>query len=69
MNSNTVIAMMDRNDDSYSYGEIAALHGREPRKNGRAVGSIMNAICRRGRHDLCVRVVDPYGQHHCKVHG
>jgi serine/threonine protein kinase len=66
MNMSTVIELLDNTSGNFRYGEIAEKHGRLAAKNGMAVGSIMSAICRLGRHDLCERVVDAFGNPHCK---
>jgi alkylated DNA nucleotide flippase Atl1 len=67
LNIQTVIDFMDNNPDrNFRYGDIAEAHGKERGKNGQAVGQIMKAICRRGRHDLCVRVVNEFGRHQCQ---
>lgn len=49
-----IIEVLKDNRRSYNYEELADLLGAHPR----GVGAAMRAICRRGQHEYCPRVVD-----------
>ena len=61
-----VIKFLDENSGKHSYGKVAEAVGLTKEGGGRAVGSMMKAIHRRGLHGYCERVVsDDTGEHGC----
>ena len=62
------IDFLDEHSGRHTYGEVAEGLGMSAARGSQAVGQMMAAICRRGWHEYCVRVVAAStGQHNCGV--
>jgi len=65
-----VIAFLDANPGTHTFGDVAEGLGIPRSKGGRAVGAMMRAIHNRGLHEYCVRVVNAKtGKHGCDKAG
>jgi len=65
-----VIAFLDANPGTHTFGDVAEGLGIPRSKGGRAVGAMMRAIHNRGLHEYCVRVVHAKtGKHGCDKAG
>lgn len=59
-----VIAFLDANPGTHTFGDVAEGLGIPRSKGGRAVGAMMRAIHNRGLHEYCVRVVNAKTRKH-----
>lgn len=63
-NFKDVIDFLNRNPGDHTFGDVSDGVGIPRKKGGRAVGSMMRAIHKRGLHEYCRRVVDPKTRQH-----